>query len=228
MSTSSRQEAMEGEPVRRHVSDAVLKYDKPVYGMFIAVRIDTNTAETFRHGIWYTKGNSKQRLDIVPLTLAQFQKYFVAMFEANKAEPENLRDLLLTCETRRDILEAPAWKQYIDTTVSEKALSFAEGRKIFATKEIIVPAGAIIRHAVFGEGQVVGIVADFAEYAAKLIELPYLRALPDEVSYYSDGKTLLHEKFGEGRISAFIVVFPNQIIKLCYPRDFEKGPLTIE
>ena len=51
MSTSSRQEAMEGEPVRRHVSDAVLKYDKPVYGMFIAVRIDTNTAETFRHGI---------------------------------------------------------------------------------------------------------------------------------------------------------------------------------
>ena len=46
LSTSSRQEAMEGEPVRRHVSDAVLKYDKPVYGMFIAVRIDTNTAET--------------------------------------------------------------------------------------------------------------------------------------------------------------------------------------
>ena len=39
MSTSSRQEAMEGEPVRRHVSDAVLKYAKPVYGMFIAVRI---------------------------------------------------------------------------------------------------------------------------------------------------------------------------------------------
>ena len=52
MSTSSRQEAMEGEPVRRHVSDAVLKYNKPVYGMFIAVKIDTNTAETFRHGIW--------------------------------------------------------------------------------------------------------------------------------------------------------------------------------
>ena len=74
MSTSSRQEAMEGEPVRRHVSDAVLKYEKPVYGMFIAVRIDTNTAETFRHGIWYAKGDMKQRLDIVPLTLEQFQK----------------------------------------------------------------------------------------------------------------------------------------------------------
>lgn len=35
MSTSSRQEAMEGEPVRRHVSDAVLNYNKPVYGLFL-------------------------------------------------------------------------------------------------------------------------------------------------------------------------------------------------
>lgn len=121
MSTSSRQEAMEGEPVRRHVSDAVLKYDKPVYGMFIAIRIDTNTAETFRHGIWYAKGDVKQRLHIVPLTLGQFQKYFVAMFEAKKANPEKLRDLIVKCESRRDFLEAPAWKQYIDTTVSEKA-----------------------------------------------------------------------------------------------------------
>lgn len=121
MSTSSRQEAMEGEPVRRHVSDAVLKYDKPVYGMFIAVRIDTNTAEAFRHGIWYAKDDVKQRLDIVPLTLAQFQKYFVAMFDANKANPETVRDLLVECESQRDILEAPFWKKYIDRTVAEKS-----------------------------------------------------------------------------------------------------------
>ena len=121
MSTSSRQEAMEGEPVRRHVSDAVLKYDKPVYGMFIAVRIDTNTAETFRHSIWYAKDDVKQRLDIVPLTLAQFQKYFVAMFDANKANPETVRDLLVECESQRDILEAPFWKKYIDRTVAEKS-----------------------------------------------------------------------------------------------------------
>lgn len=127
MSTSSRQEAMEGEPVRRHVSDAVLKYDKPVYGLFIAVRIDTNTAETFRHGIWYTKDDKKQRLDIIPLTLAQFQKYFVAMFEANRAAPEKLRDLIVKCESRRDVLEAPAWKQYIASTVAEKSLKITNG-----------------------------------------------------------------------------------------------------
>ena len=78
---------------------------KPVYGMFIAVKIDTNTAETFRHGVWYAKGDMKQRLDIVPLTLEQFQKYFVAMFEGKQAKPEHLRDLILECETKRDVFE---------------------------------------------------------------------------------------------------------------------------
>lgn len=121
MSTSSRQEAMEGEPVRRHVSDAVLKYDKPVYGMFIAIKIDTNTAETFRHGVWYAKGDVRQRLDIIPLTLAQFQIFFLAMFRANQAKPEKLRALLLECEAKRDILDAPAWKEHIDFVVAEQA-----------------------------------------------------------------------------------------------------------
>lgn len=121
MSTSSRQEAMEGEPVRRHVSDAVLKYDKPVYGMFIAVKIDTNTAETFRHGIWYAKDDVKQRLNIVPLTLAQFQKYFVAMFEADCASPENVRLVLDECTGGRDDFDAPSWKEHIDSVISKNA-----------------------------------------------------------------------------------------------------------
>ncbi len=119
MSTSSRQEAMEGEPVRRHVSDAVLKYDKPVYCMFIAVRIDTNTAETFRHGVWYTKGDIKQRLTIIPLTLGQFQRYFISMFQNHTAAPNSVKDLLLKCAEKRDNLEAPEWKQYIECVVTE-------------------------------------------------------------------------------------------------------------
>lgn len=120
MSTSSRQEAMEGEPVRRHVSDAILNYDKPVYGLFLAIKIDTNTAETFRHGIWYAKGDVKQRLDIVPLSLEQFRRHFVSMFEGKQARPEHLRDLILQCETERDNLEALAWMRYIDDVVTQR------------------------------------------------------------------------------------------------------------
>lgn len=123
MSTSSRQEAMEGEPVRRHVSDAVLNYDKPVYGMFIAVKIDTNTAETFRHGVWYAKGDEQQRLNIVPFTLAQFRKYFISMFEIGKASPECLIRLINTCSKKRDWMEAPAWKEYIDVSVQTPWMS---------------------------------------------------------------------------------------------------------
>ena len=124
MSTSSRQEAMEGEPVRRHVSDAVLKYNKPVYGLFLAIKINTNTAETFRHGIWYTKSNVKQRLDIVPLSLDQFRRHFISMFEGKQARPEHVRDLILQCETERDNLEAPAWIKYIETVVSQECKTF--------------------------------------------------------------------------------------------------------
>lgn len=125
MSTSSRQEAMEGEPVRRHVSDAVLKYDKPVYGLFLAIRIDTNTVETFRHGIWYTKNDEKQRLDIVPLSLEQFRRHFVSMFESKQAYPEHLRDLILQCETERDNLEAPDWMQYIESVVTQRSTALS-------------------------------------------------------------------------------------------------------
>lgn len=124
MSTSSKQEAMEGEPVRRHVSDAVLKYDKPVYGMFIAIKIDTNTAETFRHGIWYAKNDRKQRLDIVPLTLEQFRKFFVAMFKAERTTPDRLQELLEKCEEKRELFDAPSWKGYISSVIEEKVKLF--------------------------------------------------------------------------------------------------------
>ncbi len=127
MSTSSRQEAMEGEPVRRHVSDAVLKYEKPVYGLFLAVRINTNTAETFRHGIWYAKGDVKQRLNIVPLSLEQFRRLFVSMFQGEQARPEQLRDLILQCETERDTLDAPAWLKHIDEVVTHRVCKLSGG-----------------------------------------------------------------------------------------------------
>lgn len=217
MSSSSRQEAMEGEPVRRHVSDAVLKYEKPVYGMFIAVKIDTNTAETFRHGIWYAKGDMKQRLDIVPLTLEQFREYFVAMFEGEQAKPDHLRDLILECETKRDVLDAPDWKRHINTVVAGRADEIRTGIKRSVATAAIFPPGAMVNHVAFGVGQIVGLMASFPSYQAHTMELPYLRGLPNEVSMESDGKTLYHERFGKGYIYAYIIVFENVIMPISYP-----------
>lgn len=92
----------------------------------------------------------------------------------------------------------------------------------------LVPAGAIVRHVTFGEGQVVALEASFPECPAKTVEVPYLRSLPDEISFCADGKTLLHDRFGEGTVFAYFVVFKNQMIPLTYPAAFEDGCLVVE
>lgn len=215
MSTSSRQEAMEGEPVRRHVSDAVLKYDKPVYGMFIAVKIDTNTAETFRHGIWYARGDVKQRLDIVPLTLSQYREYFMAMFRTGHANPEKLRELILLCETRRDILNAPRWKSYIGTAINEK-ISRMEQQKGFTEKEKnqVISPGALVYSPIAGKGQVIAIEVNLPNCQTKTAKFPYLNDIPDEIKIDSDGRKVYHDRFGEGTIFAYTISFKNSIISL--------------
>ena len=93
MSTNSRQEAMEGEPVRRHVADYVMQYDKPVYGIFVANKIDSNTAETFRIGVWYNNDDERMLLQIVPFTLAQYAEYFKYLFVSNTVSPDKIIEL---------------------------------------------------------------------------------------------------------------------------------------
>lgn len=117
LSESSRQEAMEGEPVRRHVADLMQQYDKPVYGLFIANRIDSNTAETFRIGVWYTREDERLELHIVPFTLMQFSAFFKTIFTNGNATPKAVIDLMLQCEQFRRDYEAPQWKARIAETI---------------------------------------------------------------------------------------------------------------
>lgn len=131
LSESSRQEAMEGEPVRRHVADLMQQYDKPVYGLFIANRIDSNTAETFRIGVWYTRDDVRLNLHIVPFTLAQFSKFFRALFSAGNAAPQAVFDLLADCECDRMKYAAPEWKTAIDQTVTQHIFALQAGHPLW-------------------------------------------------------------------------------------------------
>lgn len=117
MSTNSRQEAMEGEPVRRHVADLVLNNEKPVYGVFVANKIDSNTAETFRIGVWYNQNDEKMALRIVPFTLKQFSEYFKFMFENKTVNPDVFLELFNKCFDAKDGKGGPEWKQEIDKIV---------------------------------------------------------------------------------------------------------------
>lgn len=117
MSTNSRQEAMEGEPVRRHVADLVMANKKPVYGVFIANKIDSNTAETFRIGVWYNQNDEKMALKIVPFTLKQFSEYFRYMFVKEDVDPSVFLSLFNHCFDAKDDKEGPEWKREINAIV---------------------------------------------------------------------------------------------------------------
>lgn len=119
MSTNSRQEAMEGEPVRRHVADLVMESSKPVYGVFIANKIDSNTAETFRIGVWYNQKDEKLALKIVPFTLEQFSEYFKYMFVSKNNTPVHFLNLFEKCFASKESKEGPEWKRSIGEIVSE-------------------------------------------------------------------------------------------------------------
>ncbi len=120
LTSSSRQEAAEGEPVRRHVAvekeRIVRESGKPVYGLFLAGTIDNNTAETFRIGVWYND-DTPEFINIIPLTLRQFIQ-IMDLFRRKPFSVSSLRQLLDSCLIPRNA-HAPAWKKEIEKSVEE-------------------------------------------------------------------------------------------------------------
>ena len=112
LKTSSRQEADEGAPVRKHVEGVSQNTGKDVYGVFIAPSIDTNTAETFRVGVWYHQ-DEERYLKIVPFSIEQFTMIFAALLE-RRYTPVDLKDLIEKCLHGRNEMRAPDWKKFID------------------------------------------------------------------------------------------------------------------
>lgn len=124
LTTNSRQEAAEGEPVRRHVANIAESYaPKKVFGLFIANKVDTNTVETLRIGFWYKPDDSKTSLQIIPMTLEQFERLFRAGFSTGKLNSVMIREILRDCLAYSNH-DAPAWKTEIERTVQEKVISF--------------------------------------------------------------------------------------------------------
>ncbi|HLP59129.1 MAG TPA: AlwI family type II restriction endonuclease [Candidatus Deferrimicrobium sp.] len=123
LSSSSRQEAVEGEPVRRHVAEIAETFentDKKVYCLFISINIDSNTAETFKIGNWYKKDNTRLPLQIVPVTLDDFSELFSAGFKTGRPDPMKIRQFLLECRAMSN-KDAPEWKKAIHNEVKKIA-----------------------------------------------------------------------------------------------------------
>jgi len=117
LTSSSRQEAAEGEPVRRHVAKFAEEADKQVFGLFIAIQIDSNTAHTFSAGAWYFQDDRKISLNIVPLMLEDFMSFFLSGQNNFETMPAKLRNLLLECRAAAN-QDAPQWKESIREIVA--------------------------------------------------------------------------------------------------------------
>lgn len=120
LTSSSRQEAAEGEPVRRHVAryaEETLNGGKPVYGLFIAINIDTNTAHTFRSGDWYLPDDQKISLAIIPLRLVDFKNLLSSGRQCLPEMPQKIKSFLIHCRAEAN-QDAPVWKTKI-TAIAE-------------------------------------------------------------------------------------------------------------
>ena len=130
LTSSSRQEAAEGEPVRRHVAEIAEQHEntgKRVYGLFIALNIDSNTAETFKSGNWYKPDDSKLSLQIIPIRLDDFSKLFETGFKAGRLTPNKIRELITECRALSNY-DAPEWKSQINNQVKRFIEQIIKGK----------------------------------------------------------------------------------------------------
>jgi hypothetical protein len=127
LTENSRQEAAEGESVRRHVADCVQFYkSKKVFGLFLARQIDINAAETFRSANWYFTDGQKINLDIVPIPLSDFQELFLSMFINNSVDCNHVQEILQRCRKLNN-QESPVWRQLIVDEVKNYSKQLSEG-----------------------------------------------------------------------------------------------------
>ncbi len=114
LTSGSRQEACEGESVRRHVADVCVSQSKQVFGLFVAPRIDTNTVETFRHGSWYVRDDRHLDLASVPVALSKFADLFAGLFAGGMPAATGVRQFLEKCVSWRKGATSPEWRHLIE------------------------------------------------------------------------------------------------------------------
>jgi len=115
LTTSHRQMAVESEPVRRHTAKYMEEYpDKDLYCLFVAPNVDNNVVESFRAGVWYD-GDQERFINIVPMTLSDFNKTIEAFLRSNYRNTD-YKTLLEKCLVYRNV-PAPQWKKIISSEI---------------------------------------------------------------------------------------------------------------
>lgn len=117
LSMGENQWSQEQEPVPRHVKDVILSNPgRDVMGLFVAPKIDPNTAVTFRNYPLLVDGRER-RLDIVPLSTEQLRtllRWFDSQRFGSSQVLATLRELLAYRDAAGDGL---AWLRQIESHI---------------------------------------------------------------------------------------------------------------
>lgn len=92
---SDRQFATEGQSVSRHVVERMIKSNKPVWGLFIAPKLDLNTIGAYQSG-WYIHGFEEKTYfpKIIPFTINQWQVIMDNFVQRKCWDAKNIDSLL--------------------------------------------------------------------------------------------------------------------------------------
>lgn len=125
LAMGENQWSQEQEPVPRHVKDVmVANPGLDVLGLFVAPKIDPNTAVTFRNYPLLVNGQER-RLDIVPLSTGQL-RVLLAWFDSHHVDSRQvlatLRELL---DYRSVAGDGLAWLRLIESHIDEIRTAFS-------------------------------------------------------------------------------------------------------
>jgi hypothetical protein len=107
---------VEGEPVTRHVFKAIeVSVDKPVYGLFVAKKVDPNTSDAFHNARYWRDRRTFIATPVVALEIKQI----LALIQRMKQYPvtvAGIRELLENIlSLQRNFESGPSWFEAYST-----------------------------------------------------------------------------------------------------------------
>jgi AlwI restriction endonuclease len=126
LATGSRQFTMEGEPVTRHVFKALENNgNKPVYGLFVAKKLDPNTSDAFHNARYWRDRRTFVNTPIISLEIKQI----IGLIQLMKHRPVTVKDIRTLFDTilslQKNFESGPAWYEAY-STLYEKWLAQAD------------------------------------------------------------------------------------------------------
>ena len=115
---------------------------------------------------------------------------------------------------RRDALNGPDWKAYIERTVASEVARIRNAEQFVNVEPPIILPGMTVIHPIFGTGQILLANVIYREKGSDVTVLPFANELPDGLSMLPDGQTIESEDKGLIDVVSYQVAFRDRLIPM--------------